>query len=170
MPAARTAPPSADPPPPAVATNLDLFEDATRLARLQEGWERVQANAGAAGSDGVTVARFAGEAASRLLRLHAALRDGSYRPGPLRRVDIPKQDGPNQDGGLRPLAIPCVVDRVAQSAAALTLGPVLEDEMEDESFGYRPGRSISPSTTQWKPSSRCLATRATAWRTERPGR
>lgn len=114
-----------------------LFERITELARLEEGWERVRRNGGAAGGDGVTLRDYGEGLALRLIRLHRDLRQGTYVPGPLRRVDIPKKDG-----GLRTLAIPCVNDRVAQTAATLVLGPRLDAEMEDASFAYRPGRSV----------------------------
>ncbi len=123
--------------------NTELFAEATRLDRLDQGWQRVCANAGASGGDGETVARFAGTAPSRLLALHRDLRRGEYRPGPVRRVDIPKPDG-----SARPLRIPCVVDRVAQTAVMLTLGPLLDAEMEDDSFGYRPGRSVQQAVAR----------------------
>ncbi|CBS89272.1 CRISPR-associated endonuclease Cas1 [Azospirillum lipoferum] len=123
--------------PTAPPDNADLFEEVTRLDTLERAWGRVLRNAGAAGGDGLTVGRFAEAAPSRLLALHRTLRMGDYRPGPLRRLSIPKPDG-----ALRPLAIPPVTDRVAQTAAALVLTPLLDGEFEDASFGYRPGRSV----------------------------
>lgn len=128
--------------------NGALFEQVTRLDTLEQAWGRVLRNAGAAGGDGVTVGRFAEAAPSRLLALHRALRTGVYRPGPLRCLSIPKPSG-----GFRPLAIPPVVDRVAQTAAALILTPVMEGEFEDASFGYRPGRSVQQAVAriaQWR--------------------
>ena len=114
-----------------------LFHDATHPKTLQAAWERVLANAGAAGGDGVTVQMFGRAGPDRLLRLSRDLRAGRYGPGPVRRVDIPKLSG-----GTRPLDIPCVVDRVAQTAAAEVLTPVIDPELEDASFAYRPGRSV----------------------------
>lgn len=106
--------------------------------RLVEAWQRVQANHGAAGGDGVSVDRFARFADTAIPRLSAMLRDGSYRPAPARRVSIAKRDG-----GTRLLTIPAVVDRIAQGAVALTLGPILEAQMEDSSFAYRRGRGVA---------------------------
>lgn len=114
-----------------------LFERATSLRTLEDAWVKVRTNAGGAGGDGLTVEAFDRTANDSLLRLQRALRSGAYRPGPLRRVTIPKKDGER-----RWLAIPCVVDRVAQTAAAIVLMPVLEGEMEDDSFAYRPERSV----------------------------
>jgi CRISPR-associated protein Cas1 len=114
-----------------------IFEAATTLDALRTAWARVQSNAGAAGGDRVTIAEFAADAPVRLGRLRAALRDGSYSPVKLRRVDIPKNDGTT-----RTLAIPGIVDRVAQTAFAQVLAPHLDREFEDSSFGYRAGRSV----------------------------
>lgn len=115
----------------------NLFAAATRLERLEAAWARVRENAGCAGSDGVTIERFADRAAQRLLGLASRLRDGSYRPKPLRLFDIPKADGDT-----RRLAVPAVADRIAQTAVAMTLMPIVEAELDEASFAYRPGRSV----------------------------
>lgn len=115
----------------------NLFAAATRLAMLEAAWARVRANAGCAGSDGVTIERFAERSAQRLLGLMSRLRDGSYRPRPLRVFDIPKPDGDQ-----RRLAVPAVVDRIAQTAVAMALMPIVEPELDEASFAYRPGRSV----------------------------
>lgn len=113
------------------------FEAMTALPALYAAWERVRANNGAAGGDGMTIATFSANLGDRLLQLHRVLRTGHYMPGSLRAVDIPKPDG-----GTRRLAIPSVTDRVAQTAAATILGPFLEGEMHDASFAYRKGRGV----------------------------
>ena len=114
-----------------------MFETITSLERLEQAWHKTRGNAGAAGGDGVTVQAFSAQAPIQLIRLQRDLRNGTYAPGPVRHIQIPKNSG-----GLRPLAIPCVVDRIAQTAAAMVLGPVLEEELEESSFAYRPGRSV----------------------------
>ena len=114
-----------------------LFLRAISLPGLLEGWERVWSNHGAAGGDGVTCQTFSIGAKERLQRLSKELSAGEYRPGPLRRIDIPKKSG-----GVRTLAIPCVRDRVVQSSVALLLTPLLDREFEEASYGYRPGRSV----------------------------
>ncbi len=114
-----------------------LFQEAIRAETLRTAWTRVWRNGGAAGGDGVTVERFAARAVLELARLRADLASGEYRPGPLREVEIPKRSG-----GMRVLRIPCVRDRVAQTAVAQVLTPHFEQEFEEASFGYRPGRGV----------------------------
>lgn len=115
-----------------------LYDRVADLDTLREAWTKVAANNGAAGGDGMPVSRFAIVAESQLEFLSCALKDGRYRPGPARHVLIPKKNG-----GVRPLDIPCVADRVVQGAAVLVLEPVLEPHMEDSSFAYRRGRSVA---------------------------
>lgn len=102
---------------------------------LAAAWERVAANAGAAGVDGVSVERFRGQAARYLAELSAALQAGTYRPLPVRRVEIPKGNGET-----RPRGIPAVKDRVVQAALVLVLEPIFEWEFLPESYGFRAGR------------------------------
>lgn len=102
---------------------------------LQAAWKRVQANRGSQGVDGVSVRRFAGRAEQYLAELQQALANGSYRPEPVKRVEIPKASG-----GSRPLGIPAVKDRVVQTALKLVIEPIFEREFDDSSWGFRPGR------------------------------
>ncbi|MEQ8817872.1 MAG: CRISPR-associated endonuclease Cas1 [Thalassobaculum sp.] len=122
---------------PVPGSQVNLFETATRLETLERAWRKVADNAGCAGSDGVTVERFGERAGQRLLGLMRRLRDGSYEPLELRLFDIPKPDGSQ-----RRLAVPAVVDRIAQTAVTQTLTPIVEPELDDASYAYRPGRSV----------------------------
>jgi RNA-directed DNA polymerase len=117
-----------------------LYDRIHRGDVLWEAWERVRVNRGAAGVDRVTLAYVQEEyGVHRLLgELQADLREGTYRPAPARRVDIPKPDGSK-----RPLGIPTVRDRVAQQAAKLVLEPVFEADFLPCSFGFRPKRSAT---------------------------
>lgn len=115
-----------------------MFDAATRFDCLWVAWEKVFRNHGSAGGDGMRMETFANRAENRVSVLSHKLRNGRYKPSPIRRVYIPKPTG-----GVRPLDIPSIVDRVAQGAVAMTLMPVFEKEMEDSSFAYRPGRSVA---------------------------
>jgi len=106
---------------------------------LEEAWRRVLANRGAAGVDRETLADVEAYGAERMLQdLSDALRQGRYHPAPVRRRGIPKPDG-----GVRPLGIPTVRDRVAQQAAKLVLEPIFEADFLPVSYGYRPRRSAT---------------------------
>jgi RNA-directed DNA polymerase len=116
-----------------------LFDKVARSDILLRAWDEVRANRGAPGVDGVTIdAVEASGVAAFLDDLAAALRAGTYRPAPLRRVLIPK---PGQPGRTRPLSIPCVRDRVAMTAAKRVLEPVFEADFLPSSYGFRPKRS-----------------------------
>jgi RNA-directed DNA polymerase len=104
-------------------------------AALAAAWAKVQANAGAAGVDGQSVERFAAHADEYLAELSQSLRSGAYRPLAIRRVEIAKGSG-----GKRPLGIPTVKDRIAQTAVKFALEPILEARFHPASFGFRPGR------------------------------
>ncbi|MBO0686265.1 MAG: group II intron reverse transcriptase/maturase, partial [Candidatus Dormibacteraeota bacterium] len=116
-----------------------LYDRIFRGDVLEEAWRRVRSNRGAAGVDGETLVEVEAYGWERmLLELQEALRAGTYRPSPARRVEIPKPDG-----GKRPLGIPTVKDRVAQQAAKLVLEPVFEAGFLPSSYGYRPKRSAT---------------------------
>lgn len=123
---------------PRLIDGVALFEQATASSGLMRGFERMFQNQGAAGGDGITLEAFAQGLGERLAALSHSLREGSYRPKPLRSVNVPKKAG-----GLRTLTIPSVVDRVAQSSVAQLLQPALDREMEEDSYGYRAGRSVA---------------------------
>ena len=116
-----------------------LLDRIFRSDVLKEAWERVRSNRGAAGVDRETLADVEEYGTERMLQdLQDALRAGHYRPSPVRRRDIPKPDG-----GVRPLGIPTVRDRVAQQAAKLVLEPIFEADFLPSSYGYRPKRSAT---------------------------
>jgi len=93
-------------------------------------WLKVKSNGGAAGADGVTIEQFEERLKDNLYRLWNRMASGSYFPGPVRAVEIPKK------GGTRVLGIPNVIDRVAQTAAALVLEPSVERVFHNDSYGY----------------------------------
>jgi RNA-directed DNA polymerase len=114
-----------------------LYDKICREDILDHAYALARANAGAPGVDGETFAAI--EARGRaewLAGLRTDLTERTYRPAPVRRVTIPKPGG-----GERPLGIPTIRDRVAQTAAKLVLEPIFEADLEDAAYGYRPRRS-----------------------------
>ena len=116
-----------------------LFDRIHRSDVLWEAWRRVRKNKGAAGIDRQTLEAVEEFGVDRLLgEIQVELREGRYRPLPVRRVAIPKPQG-----GVRPLGIPSVKDRVAQQAARIVLEPIFEADFLPVSFGFRPRRSAT---------------------------
>jgi RNA-directed DNA polymerase len=114
-----------------------LYDRIWRSDVLREAWRRVRNNRGAAGVDRMTLAAVEEYGSERMLgELQRALRQGRYRPAPTRRVAIAKPDG-----GVRPLGIPTVCDRVVQQAARMVLEPIFEADFVSVSYGFRPKRS-----------------------------
>ena len=109
-----------------------------------EAYKRVRANQGTAGVDGESIADFEADLSNNLYKLWNRLSSGSYHPPPVRRVDIPKGDG---RGGTRPLGIPTVADRIAQTVVKRQLEPLVEPFFHEDSYGYRPGRSALDAAT-----------------------
>jgi RNA-directed DNA polymerase len=114
---------------------FSLIDKVWAPATLELGWAKVQANKGAAGVDGQSVDRFAAKAGEYLSELATALREESYRPQAVKRIEIPKGDG-----RMRPLGIPAVKDRIVQQAVRLVIEPIFESGFCDGSYGFRPGR------------------------------
>ena len=113
-------------------------------ANLDRAFGKVWRNGGSAGADEQTVAHFARQEQAELARLHAQLREGTYRPQPVRRAWIPKP-GSNER---RPLGIPAVRDRVVQAALRHVLEPIFETEFAEQSYGFRPGRGAKDALRQ----------------------
>src|SRR4030088_3185744 len=113
-----------------------LYDKIHREDILRHAYALARANAGAPGRDGMTFAQIEASGLERWLAgLREELVSKTDRPGPVRRVSIPKPDG-----GERPLGIPTIRDRVVQTAAKLVLEPIFEADFEDNAYGYRPAR------------------------------
>ncbi|MFI5324315.1 MAG: group II intron reverse transcriptase/maturase, partial [Thermodesulfobacteriota bacterium] len=99
-------------------------------------WKQVRANKGAPGIDAITIEEFPEYAHENWKGVKTSLLDGTYSPHPVKRVEIPKDNG-----GTRPLGIPVVMDRVIQQAITQVLSPVFDPHFSESSFGFRPNRS-----------------------------
>lgn len=108
-----------------------------------EAWKHVKQNQGTAGIDDISIQMFETKLKDNLYKLWNRMSSGSYFPPPVKRVEIPKKDG-----GYRPLGIPTVADRVAQTMAAMVLEPQLEPHFDADSYGYRPKKSALDAVAQ----------------------
>ena len=102
-----------------------------------EAYKRVKANKGAAGIDEESISEFEGNLKGNLYKIWNRMSSGSYFPPPVRLVEIPKDHG----RGVRPLGIPTVADRIAQTVVKMYFEPLVEPHFHPDSYGYRPGKS-----------------------------
>jgi RNA-directed DNA polymerase len=107
------------------------------VAALRRAWLMVRRNKGGAGVDGVTLARFEAQLEDELVALALAIAEGRYRPQKVKRILVPKRKG-----GLRPIGIWVIRDRVVQRALFEALVPICERHFLPVSFGYRPGLGV----------------------------
>jgi len=113
---------------------------------LREAWKTVKGNGGTSGVDGITIVDVEEYGVEKYLKeLGEDLRKKTYKPQAVRRVMIPKANG-----GERPLGIPTVRDRVAQTVCKMILEPIFEADFEESSYGFRPGRSSKGAITAIK--------------------
>lgn len=123
-------------------TNIDLWakgllEKILDRDNMNKAFKKVKSNKGAGGIDGMEVDELLRHLKENGQQLTKAIQDGKYRPNPVRRVEIPKEE----KGKVRRLGIPTVVDRVVQQAIIQVLSPIFEEQFSDNSFGFRPKRS-----------------------------
>jgi group II intron reverse transcriptase/maturase len=115
-----------------------LFEKLCSPENLKAGFKAVKRNGGSPGIDGETIADFGSRLDEELDRLKMEIESWTYKPNPVRRVEIPK---PGKGAGVRLLGVPCVRDRVVQATLKLILEPILDPTFSDNSYGFRPGRN-----------------------------
>ncbi|WP_319560285.1 group II intron reverse transcriptase/maturase [Marispirochaeta sp.] len=124
-----------------------LFESLCTVSVLQRGFKAVKRNGGSPGIDGVKIQEFERNLNEELLLLQKELAGWTYKPKPVRRVEIPK---PGPQAGVRLLGVPCIRDRVVQAAIKYLLEPLYEPQFSDSSYGFRPHRSQKQAVAKAK--------------------
>jgi RNA-directed DNA polymerase len=128
-------------------TWYSLMDKVASPRTLEAAWKQVAANKGAAGIDGISIARFKARASYYLAELEKELLNGNYLPLPARRVQIPKGKGTT-----RPLGISAIKDRIVQTAVKMVVEPIFEREFLPCNYGFRPGRGCKDAlreVDQW---------------------
>lgn len=136
---------SADKPEAVERDGAELLEKVLDRDNLNRAYKRVKANKGAGGVDGMTVDEALPWLKEHREELLESIRNGKYKPSPVRRVEIPKDNG-----GVRKLGIPTVIDRIIQQAIAQVLIPIYEPKFSEGSYGYRPHRSAKDAVLKVK--------------------
>ena len=116
--------------------NVNLLERILSRENMRTAWKRVKGNKGVAGVDGMSIEAFPEFAQKHWTEIRQTVLDGTYKPSPVLRVEIPKATG-----GTRPLGIPTVIDRAIQQAITQVLVPIFDPGFSESSYGFRPGRS-----------------------------
>src|SRR3989441_11845261 len=130
-----------------------LMEEVCELENSKQALQRVKANKGSPGVDGMTVDELPEYLKQYELEIGEQLRNGTYQPQPVKRVEIPKPDGQ----GVRKLGIPCVLDRFVQQAVLQVLQKRWDPTFSQHSHGFRPGGSARPAGDEGQQfiSARC---------------
>lgn len=115
---------------------MELLEEILNPENLNKAYKKVYQNKGASGVDGVTVEEIADYIKDNKERIINQIRKRKYKPQPVRRVQIPKENGKKRN-----LGIPTVMDRIIQQAMVQVISPIFEEQFNDNSYGFRPGRS-----------------------------
>ena len=122
-----------------------LLEKIIDRNNLNQAFKKVKSNKGSYGIDGMKVDELLQYLKENGDTLRQSILEGNYKPNPVRRVEIPKQDGKK-----RPLGIPTAVDRVIQQAIAQVLSPIFEEKFSDNSYGFRPNKSAHQAILKCK--------------------
>src|SRR5215469_16775290 len=127
-----------------LAIGEQLMEEVCERDNCKQALARVKANEGSPGVDGMTVHELPEFLKQHWPAIREQLLSGTYKPQPVRRVEIPKPDG----GGVRKLGIPSVLDRFIQQAVMQVLQRLWDRTFSDHSYGFRPGRSAHQAVAQ----------------------
>ncbi len=121
-----------------------LLEEILQSDNLNRAYKKVKSNKGSGGVDGMDVEELLPYLRKHGRELNQRILDGKYKPNPVRRVEIPKEE----KGKFRKLGIPTVADRVYQQAAAQVLSPIFDKQFSESSFGFRPNRGAHDALKQ----------------------
>lgn len=121
-----------------------LMEQILHRDNLNKAYKKVKSNKGAGGVDGMSVNELSGYLRDNKKQLIRKIKEGKYKPNPVRRVEIPKET----KGEFRKLGVPTVVDRVIQQAITQVLSPIYEKQFSENSFGFRPNRGAHDALKQ----------------------
>lgn len=119
------------------------FSISKRLVMV--AYQKVKSNRGSAGVDAVSMNEFDNDYRDHLYKIWNRMSSGSYIPPPVKLIEIPKKGG-----GLRPLGIPTIADRIAQTVVRGLLEPTLEPLFMSDSYGYRPNKSAAQAVEKAK--------------------
>lgn len=122
---------------------MELLEKILSRENMNLAFKKVVSNKGVAGVDGITVAEIKSYIEENKSEILEKIRNRKYKPQPVKRVEIPKENGK-----MRKLGIPTVMDRIIQQAIAQVLIPIYEEEFSNSSFGFRPKRSCEMAITK----------------------
>jgi len=122
----------------------DSFMDICALETLREAFKSVKRNKGAPGVDGITIEKYEEDLERNLNQLRVEVMGWTYKPTPVRRVEIPKPGGK----GVRLLGVPIIKDRVLHMAIKMVLEPIIDPSFSENSFGFRPGRNQQQAVQQ----------------------
>jgi len=115
---------------------MELLEKILSKDNLNNAYKQVYKNKGASGADGVTVDELSSYIKEHKEEILSLIRKRKYKPQPVKRVQIPKENGKKRN-----LGIPTVMDRIIQQAMVEVLSPIYEKQFNNNSYGFRPGRS-----------------------------
>ena len=115
---------------------MELLEEILTKENLNKAYKKVYQNKGASGVDGITVYEIKEYIQSNGDEILNQIRNRKYKPQPVRRVQIPKENGKKRN-----LGIPTVMDRIIQQAMIQVISPIYEEQFSENSYGFRPGRS-----------------------------
>jgi group II intron reverse transcriptase/maturase len=122
----------------------DLFEKICNINTMREAFKTVKRNKGAPGVDGITIETYAENLEKNLNQLRNEVLNWTFKPTPVRRVEIPKPGGK----GIRLLGVPIIKDRVLHMAIKIVLEPILDSKFSENSFGFRPGKNQQQAVQQ----------------------